>query len=75
MNTEAKVYDSTPAHSLEIGDQIKVWDEINDRFDITAVLTMDDLGDTIRITVDLLEEPLYLEADKDVDLYSYSEYV
>ena len=71
---QAKAFDTVPAHSLEIGDQIQVWDEINERFDIASVLTMEDLGDTIRVTVDLLEEPVYLEADKDVDLYSYSQY-
>jgi hypothetical protein len=72
---EAKVYDKTPAHSLEIGDQIQVWDDVNERFDIAAVLTIEDLGDTIRVEVDLLDEPVYFEADKDIDLYSYSEYV
>lgn len=68
---EMKVIDTVAAGTLEKGDFIGVWDQDLQSYQPYEVLSFDDLGDKIVITLDWLEQPMVVSPDKRLDLYGY----
>lgn len=63
--------DTVPAHTLNVGDYIGLYDHDLQAYDSFEILTIEDFDKGLELTLDWYDEPVVLDYDQMVKLYGY----
>ena len=65
--------DSILASTIEVGDNIEVWDDVVERYVVETVTSVEDIGDYMEVTTEENPDGWHILADSTIRIFDYTD--